>query len=213
MWTVCVCRGDDQACVVGSPRGYFDLFVLLCFVLGRGNFSCGVSRVPALEEVVTHLRKHGFLPLMTGDNGTERKLYVVCVCVMRSVLSLVGATHSIPSSTPDAIAGTFTLRNCTKATEQWCSLLNSSLMYKGKLWMPRSRATRRRTFRKFGYVVLCDRIKRPMCEHLMHCGDRTRTSICKSSSRLFGSRCSMLRHQRERANALRESNGARVREE
>jgi len=78
---VCVCRGDDQACVVGSPRGYFDLFVLLCFVLGRGNFSCGVSRVPALEEVVTHLRKHGFLPLMTGDNGTERKLYVVCVCV------------------------------------------------------------------------------------------------------------------------------------
>ena len=40
-----------------------------------GNFSCGVSRVPGLPELVEHLRKHGFLPLMTGDNGSERKLY------------------------------------------------------------------------------------------------------------------------------------------
>ena len=34
-----------------------------------------MSRVPGLPELVEHLRKHGFLPLMTGDNGSERKLY------------------------------------------------------------------------------------------------------------------------------------------
>lgn len=40
-----------------------------------GNFVCGVSRVPGLPEMVTHLRTYEFVPLMTGDDGRERKVY------------------------------------------------------------------------------------------------------------------------------------------
>lgn len=40
-----------------------------------GSFECPVSHVPGLPTLVSHLRGHGFQPLMTGDDGKERKVY------------------------------------------------------------------------------------------------------------------------------------------
>lgn len=55
-----------------TPEAFEELWNGLYHV---GAFSCTISRVPTLDEVMTHLAARGFVPMASGTVGDEMKLF------------------------------------------------------------------------------------------------------------------------------------------